>query len=87
MANIPNTNPEMIKMLEGKQQSDIKDKKPKYSTIKINKEVKVLFDELVHQHRTKQVEFIEELLVEWCKHQDEEIYEQYKNNELPGQKK
>ena len=80
-------NEQIMKMFDNGSQKDIKDKKPKYSTIKINREVKVLFDELVHQHRTKQVDFIEELLVEWCKHQDEEIYEQDKRNELPGQKK
>lgn len=80
-------NTKMMEMLSETQNKDTKDKKPQYSTIKINKEVKVLFDELVHQHRTKQVEFIEELLYEWCKHQDENIYEQYKNKELPGQKK
>ncbi|MCG1272709.1 hypothetical protein [Staphylococcus epidermidis] len=84
MTNIPYT--EIIGILAGNQK-DVKDKKPKYSTIKINKEAKVLFDELVHQHRTKQVDFIEELLVEWCRHQDKEIYEQYQNNELPGQNK
>ncbi|WP_269909097.1 hypothetical protein [Staphylococcus aureus] len=74
------------KMLEGESSKPINRKLPQYSTIKITKEVKVLFDELTHQHRKKQVDFIEDLLIEWCKHQDEDIYERYKNHELPGQK-
>ncbi|HDG5418217.1 TPA: hypothetical protein PF072_002461 [Staphylococcus aureus] len=40
----------------------------------------------MHKHHKKQVEFIEDLLIEWCKYQDEDIYERYKNHELPGQK-
>lgn len=27
-----------------------------------------------------------DLLIEWCKYQDEDVYERYKNHELPGQK-
>ncbi|WP_233521866.1 hypothetical protein, partial [Haloferax sp. Atlit-24N] len=63
-----------------------KEKPAQYSTIKINKSVKILFDELMHKHHKKQVECIEDLLIEWCKYQDEDIYERYKNHELPGQK-
>ncbi|HDH5654242.1 hypothetical protein I6B70_13075 [Staphylococcus aureus] len=74
------------KMLEGESSKRIKEKPPQYSTIKITKEVKVLFDELTHQYRKKQVDLIEDLLIEWCKHQDADIYERYKNHELPGQK-
>lgn len=80
-------NSDMMRLLEDDQQNKNKAKKPKFSTIKINKETKVLFDELVHHHRTKHIDFIEELLVEWCKHKDKEIYEQYLNKELPGQRK
>ncbi|HDH4260630.1 TPA: hypothetical protein ACHHFR_002759 [Staphylococcus aureus] len=81
MANL-----DVHKMLEGESSKRIKEKPPQYSTIKITKEVKVLFDELTHQYRKKQVDLIEDLLIEWCKHQDEDIYERYKNHELPGQK-
>ncbi|HDG6000078.1 TPA: hypothetical protein PF714_002587 [Staphylococcus aureus] len=63
----------------------IREKLPKHSTIKINKEVKVLFDELICRHQKKQVDFVKDLLIEWCKHQDKDIYERYKNHELPGQ--
>lgn len=81
MANL-----DTYRVLEGESSKRIKGKLPQYSTIKITKEVKVLFDELTHQHRKKQVDFIEDLLIEWCKHHDEDIYERYKNHELPGQK-
>lgn len=58
-----------------------------YASLKIDKEYKILFDELVHQHRTKQVDFLEELLEHWCKDKDQDVYEQFKNKELPNQKK
>lgn len=56
-----------------------------YASLKIDKEYKILFDELVHQHRTKQVDFLEELLEFWCKHNDEKVIQDFNNGLLPEQ--
>lgn len=58
----------------------------KYSSLKIESNYKILFDEIIHKRRITQVDFLEKLLDEWCKNFDEEIYEDFKKGNLPNQK-
>lgn len=60
--------------------------KNNFSSLKIKKDYKVLFDELAYQNRSNQWQFLEKLLEHWCKTNNQETYELFKKNELPEQK-
>jgi len=55
----------------------------KFGSLKIKREHKKLFDELAYQNRANQWQFLELLLENWCKEHNQDVYEQFKNNELP----
>lgn len=67
--------------------SKTENKKNDFASLKIKKDYKVLFDELAYQNRSNQWQFLEMLLEDWCENNDKEVFEQFKNNDLPQQNK
>lgn len=82
-------NEEMKKYLNAESQnSDInKQKKPEFTTIKINKDHKMLFNEIAYQRRIMKNDLIEQIIMEWCENNEPGLLEKFKAKELPEQKK
>lgn len=76
-------------------QENVKQTKPKKqlnsngdkTTIKIDKNTKILFDEGVYQFRTNRIDFIQKIVEEWMETNAPDTFELYKNEELYEQKK
>lgn len=76
-------------------QENVKQEKPKKqlnsngdkTTIKIDKDTKILFDEGVYQFRTNRIDFIQKIVEEWMETNAPDTFELYKNEELYEQKK
>lgn len=64
-----------------------KDSNANKSTIKINKDVKMMFDEAVYQRRSNRIDLIGQILKEWMKENEPNVYQQYLEGSLPEQKK
>ena len=82
-------NEEMMKYLNAKSQnSNInKQKKQEFTTIKINKDYKLLFNEIAYQRRITKNDLIEQIIIEWCENNESGLLEKFKAKELPEQKK
>ncbi|RIM48176.1 hypothetical protein BUY22_02325 [Staphylococcus cohnii] len=52
------------------------------TTIKIDKETKILFDEGVYRFRTNRIDFIQRIIEDWMKEKAPEIYDDYINQNL-----
>ncbi|WP_251522053.1 hypothetical protein [Staphylococcus sp. Marseille-Q6910] len=56
--------------------------KQTFTSLKIDKDYKLLFDELAFNNRKKKLEFIEDLLEFWGEHNDKAIFEKFKDGKL-----
>ncbi|EOB9080710.1 hypothetical protein ACIXLL_002773 [Staphylococcus aureus] len=76
------------KAIESTYQDDGNLQKPKkqknaYTTIKVSREYKELFDVLAHKAFSKRIEFIEEIIESWAKNNGEqEILEMFAKGQL-----
>lgn len=84
MMNNLKANQENFKQTESKKQLNSNGGK---TTIKIDKNTKILFDEGVYQFRTNRIDFIQKIVEEWMATNAPDTFELYKNKELYEQKK
>ncbi|RIN92369.1 hypothetical protein [Mammaliicoccus sciuri] len=56
------------------------------TTIKIFRNTKILFDDLVSEEREEKIHFLDKIIFDYAKKHHPERYDLYLNNELKGQK-
>lgn len=64
-----------------------KDSNANRTSIKINKDVKMMFDEAVYQKRSNRIDLLGEIIEDWMKANQPNIYQQYLEGKLPEQLK
>lgn len=66
----------------------LKKQKNAYTTIKVSREYKELFDVLAHKAFSKRIDFIEEIIESWAKNNGEQdILEMFVKGQLPNQRR
>ncbi len=66
----------------------LKKQKNTYTTIKVSREYKELFDVLAHKAFSKRIDFIEEIIESWAKNNGEqEILEMFAKGQLPNRRR
>ena len=56
------------------------------TSIKIDRNTKTLFDDLVSEERSEKIHFLDQIIEHYAKTYHPERYNKYLNNELKGQK-
>lgn len=57
------------------------------TTLKLHKDVKILFDELVHEERENKISFLDRVIETYAKEHQPKIYDSYLKKELKLQQK